>query len=162
LSFALAGWWVPHWFEALRSAPHFRPYVVHWGGPLLLLAALRWRQRDARLLLAFAVVPQTTMIYETLPLLLIPKTSRECIILVTLPNHASAIQLIASRAPSAAGYIWRYGDVALWLIYFPALIMVLRRPNEGDVPARIERAAAHLPRWLRGARSQPARMANSE
>jgi hypothetical protein len=130
LSFAVAGWWLPHWVAAIRSAGHFRPYVLHWGGPLLLLAALRWRRREARLLLAFAVVPQTTMIYETLPLLLIPRTRRECILLVTLANATAVIQLTVIRASSAAEYMWRHGDVALWLMYVPALIMVLRRPNE--------------------------------
>ena len=32
----------------------------------------------------------------------------------------------------------------------PALIMVLRRPNEGELPARLERVSARLPMWIRG------------
>ena len=35
-------------------------------------------------------------------------------------------------------------------IYLPALWMILRRPNEGTVPAWLERASAVLPSWLRG------------
>jgi hypothetical protein len=40
-----------------------------------------------------------------------------------------------------------------WLalaMYVPATIMVLRRPNEGDAPAWIERAIAGWPAWLKG------------
>ena len=150
VSVVIGGWWVPDWLAALGTAPHFRPYVFHIGGPLLLLAVLRWRQREARLLLAMSVVPMTTMIYETLPLLLIPATRRECLLLVVLANVASAVQLTLVHAPTEAEYIWRYGDITLWLVYVPALVMILRRANEGAVPVWAERLTSRLPGWLRG------------
>jgi hypothetical protein len=40
-------------------------------------------------------------------------------------------------------------------VYLVALALVLRRPNEGTLPAWLESAAAVLPRWLRG-RAVPA------
>lgn len=41
------------------------------------------------------------------------------------------------------------GRVVMFL-YVPATIMVLLRPNEGTVPAWLERSAARWPAWLRG------------
>ena len=35
-------------------------------------------------------------------------------------------------------------------VYLPAAILVLRRPNRGPLPERLERLAQRLPRWLRG------------
>jgi hypothetical protein len=35
-------------------------------------------------------------------------------------------------------------------VYLPALVMVMRRANEGRVPAFVERIVARGPVWLRG------------
>jgi hypothetical protein len=46
---------------------------------------------------------------------------------------------------------YRYNGLAIVIgLYLPALWMILRRPNEGAVPAWLERASAVLPGWLRG------------
>jgi hypothetical protein len=45
--------------------------------------------------------------------------------------------------------------VTVYALYIPLLVVVLRRPNEGPLPARIERLTAGFPRWLRGA-AEPA------
>jgi hypothetical protein len=33
------------------------------------------------------------------------------------------------RAPDTPTYIWRLGEVTLWLVFIPALVIVLRRKN---------------------------------
>lgn len=42
--------WPVDWLDALRGAPHYAPPVQRPGGFLLLLAFLRWRQPEARML----------------------------------------------------------------------------------------------------------------
>jgi hypothetical protein len=51
--------------ESIHVAPVLRP-----GGWLLLLALIRWRTPEGRLLAALACVPQTGGLYDTLPLFL--------------------------------------------------------------------------------------------
>jgi hypothetical protein len=45
-------------------------------------------------------------------------------------------------------------------LYVPALIMVLARPNEGEVPIWLEQAIRWAPTWLRG--SAPVAAASAE
>ena len=79
-SFAVWPGWPAAWLSALGGAIQVSP-VLRPGGLILLLAALRWRLPEGRLMLALAAVPQTTGIYETLPLFLVPRTRREGYIL---------------------------------------------------------------------------------
>ena len=39
-------------------------------------------------------------------------------------------------------------------VYLPALVMVLRRRNEGPAPEWLDRLAVRLPHWLRGQAAQ--------
>jgi hypothetical protein len=66
VSLVLAPRWPSAWIDATRPAPHMSSPVAHWrvGGPLLLLALLRWRRPEARWLAALACVPQSTLPYE--------------------------------------------------------------------------------------------------
>ena len=41
--------------------------------------------------------------------------------------------------------------LALWLMYVPALVLTLLRPNVGAVASCLEQFSARLPRWMRGA-----------
>jgi hypothetical protein len=104
-----------------------------------------------------ACVPHTTLAYETLPLFAVPRTRAELLALTVLswPAWLSAA-VLNPNVPLAKGgslahdlryaaYVKDVGDVALLLLYVPCLVMVLRRRNEGAVPAWLERAAA-LPR----------------
>jgi hypothetical protein len=160
VSFAAAGWWIPSWLAAVRTAPHFRPYVMHLGGVLLLLALLRWRRPEARLLAAYALVPHTTVLYEAAPVLLVAETRRECLSLAVASGIAFLVQH-SVRAPDTPTYIWRLGEVTLWLVFMPALVIVLRRknrwqsePRAGDreALAGVDYAAtADLPRSQAGA-----------
>lgn len=54
--------------------------LLQWFGPLLLLALPFWRSANARLLLVLACMPQR-LVYDQLPLWLVPQTSRQAVML---------------------------------------------------------------------------------
>ncbi len=68
LTVALRPSWPLEWLATLRSASHIRPLLVQPGGIVALLALLRWRRPEARLLAALVCVPQTALLYEAVPL----------------------------------------------------------------------------------------------
>lgn len=160
VSFLLQPTWVADWRGALQGAavgatsssiPYMAPVTMP-GGPLALLALLRWRRPEARLLAALACVPQTLLVYEAVPLLLIPKRAGEVVVLL-LTSWAAALWL-ATQAPFAGRLdsLTASGTAIVVCLYLPCLAMVLRRPNEGALPAWLERriAATRLPPWLAG------------
>jgi hypothetical protein len=121
--------WVADWRATFSSAPHVVAPILRTGGPLLLLALLRWRRADARLLVALACVPHTTVPYETIPLFLIPQTWRQAWSLWGLGLLAYVGQWATGPYVSQAAY-WASG--AQWivvLLYLPCLGMILSRPN---------------------------------
>jgi hypothetical protein len=128
---ALPGW-LGGWLTAIRTDPaqHYLAPLMLTGGPLLLLALLRWRQPEARLLLGCALVPQVLTFYNALPVLLAARTRRESLVAAALSSVgwlAWDVSLggrpVATTHPVYAGY-WMLATV-----YLPALVMVLRRPN---------------------------------
>ena len=134
--------WVAEWLANVAAAPHLRAPLTHPFGALVLLAASRWRRPEARLLLVMAAVPQNAAVYEVLPLFAIPRGRREHMLLAAL----SLVVLMEQM-----GVLFDYDRrVPIVLCYLPALLMVLGRPNEGRVPAWVERLAARLARgWGR-------------
>jgi hypothetical protein len=80
--------WPLDWVATVRASPvHYSPLRT-LGGPLLLLALLRWRRAEARLLTAMAVVPSSPIVYEALPLFLVPTTWKQMTALVILSDLA--------------------------------------------------------------------------
>jgi hypothetical protein len=134
--------WLQDWLRLVQSAPYFTVPLFRMGGPLLLLSLMRWRRPEARLLLALSVMPQNMVIYETLPLFLIPQTLRESIVMVTLNNLAFAFMTLVIGTPRSPAENFYNGDALVALCYLPCLVMILRRPNEGSVPAWVDRAVA--------------------
>jgi hypothetical protein len=140
--------WVGAWIAAVRSAPHFSaPIARPWGAPLLL-AALRWRRAEGRLLLALACVPQTPGLYDLVLLFAVPVHAVEYALLALLSHAADQYALHAYA--SLAEYLAGSARVTVLALFLPALAMLLARPNEGEIPAWLERRVAPLPRWLRG------------
>jgi len=130
--------WVAAWRATLASAPHVVPPITRPGGFLLLLALLKWRRADARLLLALACLPQTTSLYETIPLFLIPQTWLEGASLWALAVLAHVGQRWVSAPYDTTFAYWTSG--ARWIValmYLPCLVMVLRRPNAREPLASI-------------------------
>jgi hypothetical protein len=126
-SFLLWPEWVAHWRLALASAPNSISVVSLPGGVLLLLAALRWRHPDGRLLLVMSIVPQTTLPYEAVPLFLIPRTWTEAWILwsgtaIALLGYGYTGPYVSQLAWVRASGIW-----LLYCAYMPCLAMVLQR-----------------------------------
>jgi hypothetical protein len=111
--------------------------LAHWrvGAPLVLLALLRWRRPEARWLVALACVPQSTIVYEGLYFLLFPRTLRGVTLMATASFGALWMQdRISAWAPTTAALQWAVGDVLVVFFYLPALVLVLRRENAGEVP----------------------------
>ena len=126
LSLIVLPQWPRLWLGQTRYYEHFIPLIV-FPGPLLLLALLRYRDRDAWLLLLAALMPQRWF-FDSFTLWLIPKTRREI-----LPT--------ALLSWSAGIYRWYHlpanftevGRVAVIFLYLPMLaVVLLRAPHPTD------------------------------
>ena len=151
LTIVIWPYWIPQWLANLPSITHMITPVTLWGGPLILLALLKWRRADARLLVALACVPQTPVLYEVVPLFLLVRNFREATLLVVLTG---VVGKIVERTLSAEPYnAWMAanGQWMVWLVYLPCTAMVLLRPNEGlTIDWR-----AMVARWSRDRRPAP-------
>ena len=150
ISIAILPSWPFDWRDALREAPRYRAPLTYFGGPILLLAALRWRRAEARTLLAMAVMPQLTLFYDQLPLWLVPTTVWRSLMLSALswvawaqwyPNRAVPTHVALARP-------WVFA-----LIYIPALLLVLapRRVSLASTKAFVD-AITERSRSLRSGR----------
>jgi len=124
--------WPLHWWPIARTSSYVKSPVLSfaWFAPVLLLAALRWRTPEGRLLLAMAILPQTPFAYDQLVLWLIPRTHREALNLTWLSWAGFGAWLLIK-------FDWHTGIVRLttWapyviaFLFLPCLVMVLRHPN---------------------------------
>lgn len=138
--------WPRRWLISVRSSPAHHSPALLGVGALALLSALRWRRPEARLLFAMTVIPHGLYFYDELPLWLVTRTRREALALTVSSWLGWFAWNVFSPGP-------RVVDSAPWAVaslYVPALLMVLRRPNEGAVPLWIERAVSQAPAWIRG------------
>jgi hypothetical protein len=148
-SLALQPNWPAEWVRNLHSMPGHPIPVLEPGGAILLIAVVRWRRAEARLLLTMACVPQLMYFADQLPLWLVPQTRRESMAL----SATSLIAWLASlEITTRAGRQPAFGSDAFVLVgvYAPVLFMVIRRPNEGQIPIWLERVVSPLPDVLRG------------
>ena len=129
LCFVLYPPWVGEWVSSLAGTPH-RPHLLRPGGFLLLLALLRWRRSEGRLLTALCLIPQTTALYEVLPLALLAENRKQAAAFAGITMAAHLVYLLGPQGPWPVGAEYQWW-VMLAMIYLPALVMVLRRPNEG-------------------------------
>lgn len=112
--------WPMLWMGEFRNYPHFYPILVI-PGPILLLALLRYRDRDAVLLLVSACMPQRWF-YDTFTLWLIPKTRREILIAVMLSWPCAIWRWY--HVPHTATEVGRWTVV---FVYLPMLAILLLR-----------------------------------
>jgi hypothetical protein len=165
VSLVLLPRWPLGWLDNLREVvAHPAPIATPFGAPCVL-ALLRWRQREARLLAASACVPQLLMFADQLPLVLVARGHRELFAL-TLAGWLGAALWFARAGDITPSDVVAAAPYATASTYLPALLLVLRRPNEGAAPAWLERLLLRwrVPMWLRGrpesdplARASPAR-----
>jgi hypothetical protein len=128
--------WVHEWRAALGGAPNAVAPVTLPGGALTLLALIKWRRPEARLLTVLACVPHTTLLYEAVPLFLVPETWPEAWVLwggtfLALLGHQRT-------GPYESQLMW-VRTAGLWLLvcaYLPCLVMILRRPNAAPAPQK--------------------------
>jgi hypothetical protein len=127
ISLAVMPNWPKLWLRQIGNYEHFIP-LLGFPGPLLLLALLRYRDRDARLLMLASVMPQRWF-FDSFILWLIPQSRREIIWTVFFSWGAG---------------IWRwyhiprtFTEVGRWTVaflYLPMLVVVLlrmRKPSAG-------------------------------
>lgn len=137
--------WPVEWVRAARATVGHPAFVTQPFGWLPLLALLRWRDRDARLVALLACVPQNPYFYDQLPLWLVARSGRAAAALTALSWLAFA------GTKSVCGDPHFCGDEAqpwvLWLLYVPATVLVLARGRE----ARLAALGARLLGRTRGA-----------
>jgi hypothetical protein len=134
LSFVVLPGWLGEWVRAVKTGTELNPPISRGPGFLIALAILRWRQPEARLLLAVACVPQTSSWYETLLPMLAARTKREMQFMVACSGAGYLFQiLMLDRKDEIA--TTDIGILMVVFVYLPALIVVLRRANEGPLPA---------------------------
>lgn len=133
ISLVLLPSWPRDWLAALQHTNHVPPVLRPYGW-LLLLAFLRWETPEGRMLGLLALVPQTTSLYEALPLFLIPRHRWEGYGLTALSFVVAGLQgQWDHRVTIEAGLAQRW-PVLFGLLYLPALWMVLTR-SAASTPA---------------------------
>lgn len=145
--------WPRRWYAVAGHSPFARTVVTTMPvGPLLLLAALRWRRPEGRLLLVMSCIPHTLFWHDDLLLWLAVRTRREALWLtvVTWSGYVTWHAVEFVRAPGINLRLWTGEPWLVACFYLPVLAMVLRRPNEGAVPAWADRLAARPAAALRG------------
>jgi hypothetical protein len=120
--------WVQEWLASVAKTPH-EPHLLRPGGFLMLLGMLRWRRPEGRLLAALCLVPQTTALYETLPLALLCRNRPQAAGFAGLTMLAHLLYLLGPQGPWPVGAEYQWW-VLLALVYLPAITLVLRRPNQ--------------------------------
>jgi hypothetical protein len=145
-SFVVLPRWPEEWIALVRSAPHFRAPVLRLGGVLTLLALSRWRRPEARLLIVLACVPQTPTFYDPVLFFIIARTFRESLLLASLSVAEFFVIGFQTPFPSYAAWGDAVSLATNLLFYLPCTVLVLRRPNEGELPAIFVRVGSAVRR----------------
>jgi hypothetical protein len=129
---ALVPDWPWRWIETTRATDmHYA--LWHTGaGLIVLLAWLRWRRPEARLLGTLALVPISPLPYDLLMLFAIPRSRAEALALCVTTTGAFWYVLRLMEHGTREAVFAGAGWAALVGGYVPALVMVLRRPNVED------------------------------
>jgi hypothetical protein len=149
LSLAFQPNWPAEWLRNLHSMPGHPIPLLLPGGFFAMLALLRWRRPEARLLVAMACVPQLLYFADQLPIWLVARTRRESMALSATSLIAWLIALQAFNRPGG-NPAFESNALVLAGVYLPALLIVLGHKNAGRVPEFVERRIARWPAWIRG------------
>jgi hypothetical protein len=143
--------WPRDWLVNVRYVVGHPAPIATPLGSVVVLAALRWRRREARLLLLYACVPQLLLFADQLPVLLVARERVEALVLWGTSWIGFAYWFLPLPAWTSTTP-WSAGPYVVISVYWVALGVVLRRPNVGAVPPRVEALLDHLrvPGWLRG------------
>jgi len=129
--------WPVRWLAAVQRSPagNYQAPLLQPGGFLLLLAALRWRRPDARLLLGMACVPQSMLVYDQLPLGLLARTRIQAYVFSLWSYLVPFAARFVGAGPTATSKVQTLEHLAhmvTWAMYLPLLVIVLRRPNVAE------------------------------
>jgi hypothetical protein len=136
ISLAIYPTWPFVWFSQLGGYRGLPPILALPFGPLIALALLRWRNREARLLILMALMPQR-MVYDQIPLLMTARTPRQLLLLV----ESSWIWILPGLLFANSNFYEAWSQWIVVIYYFPALAIVLW--NKADMvktTARLEPA----------------------
>ena len=137
--------WPLDWLRWLSEGQQ-RPAITRLGGPLILLALLRWRRQEARLIVALACVPQYAYWYEVLPLMLVPTTRVETMAYSLVTSLGWIVEHMLVAPPTEVEINRQVGALMVLFAYLPAVYLVLRRPNEGGLAPWQLAIAAYMSR----------------
>ncbi|MGQ0538666.1 MAG: hypothetical protein ACT4R6_06945 [Gemmatimonadaceae bacterium] len=153
LSVVIFPWWPAGWLDAIaHSTSHGSP-ATRGIGAAGLLGLLRWRRPEARLLVCYTLAPNAMWFYDELLLFLVARTPRESIGLCVGSWLAWTGWLLSDALRGVEVTLLHAGPWIAAGLIVPATFLVLRRPNEGALPDRLERLAARLPARVRGVTS---------
>lgn len=126
LSLLILPHWPAEWLHNLGTLEKHPAPLFSWRGAWLWLALLRWRSRDARLLLGMAAVPQLLYFADQLPLFLLARSRTQAAGMA----FAALLAWLAWYAGlgGADFYVAKAEWYVLVGVYLPALVLVLRRP----------------------------------
>jgi hypothetical protein len=146
ISLAVLPSWPIDWYRNISGRPEKLSPIKTLAGPLLLLAAVRWRRPEARLFLAMACVPQALFFYDQLILGLIPRTLRQSLIL-SLASFALLLTWFHRLGPGdyyvqkAIPYATAIYFVALAILLWPDKREPAGRHSVMDQPGEADQAA---------------------
>jgi hypothetical protein len=131
LSFIVEPGWFTAWRDATRGISYIRPVAFSFAGAPLLMAAARWREPEARLLLALSIAPINPALYEGVLLFAIPRSMIGALLLVA----GSWVAVFATRAVPGTDFV-AVGRAVTICMYWPALALVLmpRRGRDDQRP----------------------------
>jgi hypothetical protein len=124
-SLSRRGLWI--WFRQLGNYEHYIPILV-LPGALLMLALLRYRNRDGLLLFLSALMPQRWF-FDSFTLWLIPQSRREITWTVFFSWGAGIWRWY--HIPSSFAQV---GRCTVIFCYLPMLVVVLLRKRQRDLP----------------------------
>lgn len=135
LSFLVRPDWYTSWREAIAGSPHISAPITRPLGFLILLAVLKWRRPEARLLLVLGCVPHTASLYDLLPLFFACRSLRESLSLALLTQLLFWGFIMYGSGNTFEAYAENLGRAALIVVYLPVLMALLWRPNVSPAPS---------------------------
>jgi hypothetical protein len=117
--------WIGEWRQSLGSLRNMVPAVLEPGGLAVLAALFEWRTPEGRLLVALACVPQTHVLYDTLPLFLTVRTWAQGL---CLSAGTWLVMIMMGRGGPYNTYeSWMAasGKWTTWFVYLPCTAIVL-------------------------------------
>ena len=163
ITVAIWPWWVRSWLSVISTAHQILAPITVAGGPLVLMALLKWRRPEARLLVALACIPHSPVVYEAVPLFLVVQRPWEGVVLAALSVVVHLLQLRSENgAADYAAWTLARAEWQVWLLYLPCLLFVMRRPNVAPADDKWAPLLARVNAWWPRREGVPTRCVRPE